>query len=89
LTNQKYWAAVTSNLLHSFLEVHNFVGYLQKFPKFHNHKQKRVSGGILKLSSLGQGNTEFGLSFLLCKYHWKWGQTSRTYNHVVSLLFQV
>jgi hypothetical protein len=25
-TNQKYWAAVRSNLLHSFLEVHNCVG---------------------------------------------------------------
>jgi hypothetical protein len=25
LTTQKYWAAVKSNLLHSFLEVHNYV----------------------------------------------------------------
>jgi len=36
-TNQKYWAAVRSNLLHSFLEVHNHVapftnhGKLQEF----------------------------------------------------------
>jgi hypothetical protein len=31
LTNEKYWAAVRSNLLHSFLEVHNSVGKLHEF----------------------------------------------------------
>ncbi len=44
-TNQKYWPAVRSNLLHSFLEVHNSVaplishGQLQKnqFSKLNRH----------------------------------------------------
>jgi hypothetical protein len=34
-TNQKYWAAVRSNLLHSFLEVHNCVAPFTSHGKLH------------------------------------------------------
>jgi hypothetical protein len=34
-TNQKYWAAVKSNLLHSFLEVHNCVAPSTIYGKLH------------------------------------------------------
>ncbi len=34
-TNQKYWAAVRSNLLHSFLEVHNCVETFTSHSKLH------------------------------------------------------
>jgi hypothetical protein len=34
-TNQKYWAAVRSNLLHSFLEVHNCVAAFTSHGKLH------------------------------------------------------
>jgi hypothetical protein len=35
LTNQKYWAATRSNLLHSFLEVHNCVAPFTSHGKVH------------------------------------------------------
>jgi hypothetical protein len=35
LTNQKYWAAIRSNLLHSFLEVHNCVAPFTSHRKLH------------------------------------------------------
>ncbi len=34
-TNQKYWAVVRSNLLHSFLEVHNYVAPFTSHSKLH------------------------------------------------------
>jgi hypothetical protein len=35
LSNQKYWATVRSNLLHSFVEVHNCVGPFTSQGKLH------------------------------------------------------
>jgi len=35
ITNQEYWAAVRSNLLHFFLEVHNYVAPFTSHDKLH------------------------------------------------------
>jgi hypothetical protein len=39
-TNQNYWAAVRSNLLHSFLELHNFVVPFTSHSKLHEFDAK-------------------------------------------------
>jgi hypothetical protein len=45
-TNQKYWAAVRSNFLHSFLEVHNSVVPFTSHGKLHEFgAQKPISWG--------------------------------------------
>jgi len=40
-TNQKYWAAVSSNLLHSFLEVHNCVAPFTSRSKLHKFSAEK------------------------------------------------
>jgi hypothetical protein len=43
-TNQKYWVAVRSNLLHSFLEVHNYFVPFTSHGKLHEFgAEKRIS----------------------------------------------
>ncbi len=40
-TNQKYWAAVRSNLLHSFLEMHNCVAPFTNHGKLHEFEAEK------------------------------------------------
>jgi hypothetical protein len=43
LTNKKYWAAIRSNLLHSFLEMHNCVAPFNSHGKHEFGTEKPIS----------------------------------------------
>jgi hypothetical protein len=70
LTNQKYWAAATSSLLHSFLEVHNCVAPFTSHDKLHKFGAKKP------FPELNQHILTFHNKFYCLESHtehrWKW-----------------
>jgi hypothetical protein len=62
-TNQKYWAAVRSNLLHSFLEVHNCVTPFTSHSKLHEFG----AGKPISWTKLAHFDV-FAINFTVCNH---------------------